>query len=278
MKMSKIWLITGASQGLGLAMVKYLLAQGQKVVATTRDRDKFDKVLLGDNNLEVLTLDLHSEHEVHAAVAGIITTHGTIDVLINNAGHGLVGAIEELSESEISKVLAINVEASLRMIRNVLPVMRHSGKGHIISLSSTAGLSSAAGWGIYNASKYAVEGFSEALHYELLDLGIKVTIVEPGSFRTGFLDQSLAVSANVISDYDRTVRVFKKALSERNGNQPGDPDKAAAVICELTELEEPPLRLLLGSDALERAQRKIALLQTDFNRMEAITLSTDFEI
>lgn len=276
--MSKIWLITGASQGLGLAMVKYLLAQGQKVVATTRDRDKFDKELLGNHNLEVLALDLNSEEEVHAAVARIITTYGTIDVLVNNAGHGLVGAIEELSETEISQVFAINVEASLRMIRNVLPVMRHSGKGHIISLSSTAGLSGAAGWGIYNASKHAVEGFSEALFYELKDLGIKVTIIEPGSFRTGFLDESLAVAANVISDYDGTVRLFKKALSERNGKQPGDPDKAAAVICEVTEMEEPPLRLLLGSDALERAKRKIALLQTDFNRMEAITISTDFEI
>lgn len=277
METSRIWLITGASQGLGLAMVKNLLTNGQKVIATTRNKNKFDDELSAHKDLEILTLDLSNEQAVSAALNDIVQRHGRIDVLINNAGHGFAGAIEEASETEIEQVLAINVQASLRMIRHVLPFMRQARSGHIINLSSTAGLISTAGWGIYNASKYALEGFSEALSHEVKDFGIKVTIVEPGAFRTNFLDNSLVTSKQVIADYEQTAGLFKKTLADRNGKQPGNPEKAAAAICQVVEMREAPLRLLLGSDAHERAKRKIALLETDFKNMEQITLSVDFD-
>lgn len=276
MKISKIWFITGASQGLGLAMVKYLLEQGQVVIATTRDKNKFDPVLLVNPKLRVIELDLHSEQAVIDAIKNVITDYGRIDVLVNNAGHGFVGAVEEANEQEIKEVLAVNVLATLRIIRAVVPSMRKLKSGHIINMSSMAGLSSSPGWGIYNLSKYAVEGLSEALYYELKDLNVKVSVIEPGAFRTGFLGDSLAVAKQTIDDYSAIIGSFKSRLQENNGKQPGNPEMAAAAVYDLVEMDNPPLRLLLGGDAYMRATQKIELLQDDFERMKSITLSVGF--
>lgn len=276
METAKTWLITGASQGLGLLTVKYLLSKGQTVIATTRDRNKFDPTISGNPNLEVISLDLTSEDEVKTGIGKIIAKYGRIDVLVNNAGHGFVGAVEEASAEEVEQVMAINVFATLRMIRGVLPYMRQAGSGRIINLSSMAGLISSPGWGIYNASKYAVEGFSEALSHELKDLGIKVIIVEPGAFRTHFLDSSLASAKQIIGDYDTTAGATRKRLAGNNGNQPNDPEKAAIEIYQVGTMDNPPLRLLLGEDAYNNAVKKIELLKSDFERMKAVTLSTGF--
>lgn len=277
MKTQRIWLITGASQGLGLATVKYLLSRGQTVVATTRDVAKFDSQLRQRPGLEVIGLDLTSEIAVQNAVKLIAGKYGRIDILINNAGYGFAGAVEEASETEIAKVLTINVEATLRMIRYVLPVMRSAGCGHIINLSSNAGLVSSAGFGIYNASKYAVEGFSEALYQEVKDLGIKVTLIEPGAFRTNFLASSLAVAQRSIADYDATAGNFKNRLRANNGLQAGDPERAAEAIIRITEMQPPPLRLLLGQDAYLRIYQKLTEMTAEFEQHRALTLSTGYE-
>lgn len=277
MKINKVWFITGASQGIGLATVKFLLSSRQTVIATTRTPDAFDASMLENPNLEVIGLDITDDVAVRDAVEQIVTKYGGIDVLINNAGYGFAGAIEEASGEEVSKVLSVNAEAMIRVTRYVLPSMRKARKGHIINFSSIQGLASTAGFGIYNASKYAVEGFSEALHYEVRDFGIKVTIIEPGAFRTNFLDNSLAVAGNTIDDYDATAGQFKRILAANNGRQAGNPEKAVEVITGITELEEPPLRLLLGSDAYKRATAKVEQLAAEIERMKDVTLSTDFQ-
>ncbi|RZJ72555.1 oxidoreductase [Flavobacterium sp.] len=277
MKTQKIWLITGASQGLGLATVKYLLSQGQIVVATTRNASAFHSEVTQNTNLEVLSLDITDESSVSKTIEYISKKYGRIDVLINNAGFGFAGAIEEASEAEISKVLSVNVEAMLRVTRYVLPVMRRAKNGHIINLSSIAGLASTAGFGIYNASKYAVEGFSEALSLETKALGIKVTLVEPGAFRTNFLDSSLAVADRTVAEYDATAGQFRRNLQANNGRQAGNPQKAAQVIASIVDMEQPPLRLLLGSDAYKRAVSKFGEVSAEIERFKNITLSTDFQ-
>jgi len=276
METTKIWLVTGASQGLGLLTVKYLLSKDQTVIATTRDKNKFDPAISSNPNLEIISLDLTSEGEVKNSINKIVEKYGRIDVLINNAGHGFVGAVEEASAEEVEQVMAVNVFATLRMIRCVLPYMRHARNGRIINLSSMAGLISSPGWGIYNASKYAVEGFSEALSHELKDLGIKVIIIEPGAFRTHFLDSSLTSAKQMISDYDTTAGATRKRLAGNNGNQPNDPEKAAIEIYNVGTMDNPPLRLLLGQDAYNNAIKKTELLKSDFERMKEVTLSTGF--
>ncbi|SEB14649.1 oxidoreductase [Pedobacter hartonius] len=276
MKKEKIWLITGASQGLGLTTVKYLLSQNQTVIATTRNRENFDPEVIQHSGLEVISLDLHSEQDVKNAVDRIAEKYGRIDVLINNAGHGFIGAVEEASPEEIDEVLSINVVATLRMIRSVLPHMRAEKSGHIINLSSMAGLFSKPGVGIYNTTKYAVEGFSESLYHELKDLGIHVTILEPGAFRTNFLDKSMIRAKQIISDYDASAGSSRTRLAGNNGKQPGNPEKAAVAIYDLVNMENPPLRLLLGKDAYDAGQKKLELLKTDFERMKEVTFGTDF--
>lgn len=277
MKISKKWLITGASKGLGLQMVKELLAQDQTVIATTRDKNSFDSEIVKSPKLSIYELDLTKEQDVKDCIDATIKEHDAIDVLINNAGYGFVGAIEETDEHEVEKVVNLNVFCTLRMIRNVLPYMRNQKSGHIINLSSMAGLKSSAGWGIYNTSKYAVEGFSEALAEEVKQFGIHVILIEPGAFRTQFLDSSLHIAHNSISAYNDTVGAFKEKLSDRNGKQPGNPKKAAEAIFKVGMMENPPLRVLLGKDAYKNAQKKIEMLNADFEHMKELTFSTEFE-
>lgn len=276
MNTKKVWLITGASQGIGFATVKYLLSKDQTVIATTRDANKFDKIIRNNSSLEVISLDLTDENAVQNAVSTISDKYGKIDILINNAGYGFAGAIEEADEHEIAQVFAINFEATIRMTRHVLPLMRKAASGHIINFSSVQGLASTPGFGIYNAAKYAVEGFSEALNYEVQDFGIKVTIIEPGAFRTNFLDNSLAVAKRTIADYDATAGNFKTMLKNNNGKQLGDPEKAVRIILELTQMENPPLRLLLGQDAYNRVIKKLGEMQDEIEKYKYITLSTEF--
>lgn len=277
MDKQRVWVITGASKGLGLAMVKYLLGEGQLVVATTRDAARFDQLLSSSVGLEVLQLDLKDEQAVRDAMQDVQSRYTRIDVLVNNAGYGFLGAVEEANPEEIEDIIAVNVLSPLRMLRHVLPYMRAAGAGHIINLSSMSGISATPAFGIYNTTKFAVEGFSEALSQELAGSGVRVTIVEPGAFRTGFLDASLAVAQRTIADYAATAGEFRKRYLANNGKQPGNPEVAARVICDVVDMEEPPLRLLLGKDAHTRAKQKIASMQEDYRRMEHLTLSTDFD-
>ena len=273
---NKVWLITGASQGLGLTMVKYLLGKNQTVIITTRDKNRFDHTLAENANLEVYELDLTDEESVKNTIADVIVKYARIDVLINNAGYGFVGAIEETSAKEAEQAIAVNVHATLRMTRLVLPHMRQRESGHIINLSSIAGLIGSPGWGIYNASKFAIEGLTEALYHEVIDLGIKVTMIEPGAIRTNFLAGSLKSSEVIIDDYADTVGKRRTVLAGNNGKQPNDPEKVVVAIYDIVQMDSPPMRLLLGKDAYDRASQNLEQRKSDFEAMKEITFSTGF--
>jgi len=277
MEKQKVWVVTGASKGLGLAMVSYLLSKEQLVIATTRDASRFDQLLSSSVGLEVLQLDLKDEQAVRLAMEDIQRRYTRIDVLVNNAGYGFLGAVEEANPEEIEDIIAVNVLSPLRMLRHVLPYMRGAGSGHIINLSSMSGISATPAFGIYNATKFAVEGFSEALSQELAGSGIRVTIVEPGAFRTNFLDSSIAVARRTIDDYAATAGEFRRRYLSNNGKQPGNPEIAAKLICDVVDMDDPPLRLLLGKDAHARALKKIDSMREEYRRTEDLTLSTDFD-
>ncbi|MGE4574006.1 SDR family NAD(P)-dependent oxidoreductase [Parachlamydia sp.] len=222
-------------------MVKAALERGDFVVATSRSPQKVaaDFVEFSDHLLAI-TLDLHDPDMVLRGVQSAITRFGRIDVLVNNAGYGLLGAVEEASDSEIRNVFEMNVFGLLRVTRAILPYMRKRRSGHIINLSSIGGLVGLAGWGIYNSTKFAIEGLSEALALEVAPLGIHVTIVEPGPFRTDFLGGSLKSATNVLPDYEQTSGQTRSSAVERDGNQPGDPVIVAEAVVQVVNSENPP--------------------------------------
>jgi NAD(P)-dependent dehydrogenase (short-subunit alcohol dehydrogenase family) len=272
-----VWFITGTSQGFGRELVKTALDRGDRVVATSRDPAKVLAAFpnAGDR-LKALAMDLNDQAAINAAVTAATTAFGTVDVLINNAGFGILGAVEEVNETETAKAFDINVHGLLRVTRAILPVMRERKSGHIVNLSSIGGLVGLPGFGLYNATKFAVEGLSEALAKEVAPLGIKVTIVEPGPFRTDFLGGSLALAEKVIPAYDKTSGQTRKYATDRNGSQPGDPVKAAALIVQAVLSEKPPLHLLLGGQAYKVAAQKLDALKADMETWRDAALATDF--
>lgn len=275
----KTWFITGASQGIGLILVKQLLAQGYNVVATARDLEKLQNAI-GEASPQFLPLQasLPNEKSVKSAVDSAISNFGSIDVLVNNAGYGLIGGIEESSVREVQDCFDVNVFGLLNVTRAVLPHMRSANSGHIFNLSSVFGLIAGAGWGIYCGTKFAVEGLSEALAQEVKPFGIHVTIIEPGYVRTNFLSSgSIATPENSIPEYVAIAEEKRKHKEDVAGKQIGDPQKIAEVIIKLTQVSEPPLRLLLGSDALQFAGYKIQMLQEGIEANKEMTLSTDFQ-
>lgn len=279
MNKRKTWFVTGASQGLGLALVKKLLAGGNNVVATARNTDALKNTIDNFDQLLPVTMDITDGASVANAVSLAIKSFGTIDYLVNNAGYGLLGGIEESSDQEARDNFDVNVFGLLDVTRAVLPQMRHQGSGHIFNLSSVFGLIAGAGWGIYCATKFAVEGLSEALAQEVKPFGIHVTIIEPGYFRTNFLNSgSVVLPQQPISDYTEIIEIKRRHAEDIPGTQIGDPEKAADVIMNTAQLAEPPLRLLLGSDALQYANYKIQMLQDGIAAHRTTTLSTDFEI
>jgi NAD(P)-dependent dehydrogenase (short-subunit alcohol dehydrogenase family) len=224
-----------------------------------------------------LPLDVTDEDQVNDAVGAALSKFGCIDVVVNNAGFGLLGAIEETSAAEIENLYRTNVFGLLNMIRAVLPGMRQRRSGHIINFSSLGGYAASAGWGVYCSTKFAVEGITEALYAEVKPLGIHTTAVEPGFFRTDFLDSSSLVSTNAkIADYAETVGKMREFAGGHNHQQPGDPSKLAKAVIELANSDDPPLRLPLGSDALKRIAEKNAYVQREAEKWRTLTCSTDF--
>ncbi|QHS60004.1 oxidoreductase [Chitinophaga agri] len=274
----KTWFVTGASQGIGLILVKQLLAEGYQVAATARNLDNLKKAV-GDTSAQFLPLqaDLANEESVRTAVKAAADKFTTIDHLVNNAGFGLIGGIEETSSQEVQASFDVNVFGLLNVTRAVLPHMRATGAGHIFNISSVFGLIAGAGWGIYCGTKFAVEGISEALAQEVKPFGIHVTIIEPGYVRTNFLSSnSIAHPAHPLADYTQLAEERRKHQEDIPGKQIGDPEKVAAVIISTSRLSEPPLRLLLGSDALQFANYKVQMLQAGIEANKEVTLSTDF--
>lgn len=275
----KVWFITGASKGLGLSLAKRLLKEGYRVAATSRNISDLEKEIGATNEQFLpLSMNLLDEGDVAKAVQKTTGHFGTIDVLVNNAGYGLVGALEELSDAESRKNFDVNVFGTLNVIRQVMPQMRKQKSGHVFNLSSIGGFNGVfPGFGIYCASKFAVEGLSESLTEEVKPFGIKVTIVSPGYFRTSFLSSSsLSVPANPINDYARVREVQSMHENQIDGNQPGDPDKAAGVLIAVAEQEEPLLHLFLGQDAYQLAEAKIELVKKDMEQIRSLATATDF--
>jgi NAD(P)-dependent dehydrogenase (short-subunit alcohol dehydrogenase family) len=276
-KNMRVWFITGASRGFGALIAQEALAAGDAVVATARDPSTVIARLGSHERLLAARLDVTSETEAHEAVGLAVRKFGRIDILVNNAGYGLLGAIEEASARETEKLFGTNVFGLLGVTRAVLPHMRRQRGGHIINLSSVGGYTGYPGWGVYGATKFAVEGISEALAAELDPLGIHVTVVEPGFFRTDFLDEtSLARTAQQIDDYRETVGKTRAHAADVNHGQRGDPRKLAKAFMQLVNTANPPTRLPLGSDTVERIESKHAHVEQELAAWRNVATSTDW--
>ncbi|HWK63688.1 MAG TPA: oxidoreductase [Rhizobiaceae bacterium] len=273
----KTWFITGASRGFGLRIARLALEQGDNVVATARRARAVTEALGERDNLLALSLDVTDEAQAKAAAAAAIERFGSINVLVNNAGFGLLGAVEEASAEDVERVYRTNVFGLLAVTRAVLPTMRAQRSGRILNMSSIGGYRGAAGFGVYSSTKFAVEGLSEALHAELAPLGVHVTTVEPGYFRTDFLDaSSLSISSARIADYNATAGRVRQAAVDLNHGQPGDPDRLAKVLVEFAEAPNPPVRLPLGSDTVAAIKAKHAADAAILAEWRSVSVSTDF--
>ncbi|MEZ4816170.1 MAG: oxidoreductase [Bdellovibrionota bacterium] len=272
----KVWFVTGCSTGFGKKLVEALLKTKARVVATARNPEGLVKDIQGSlDNLLILKLDVTKKEDRQTAVAEAIKHFGRIDVLVNNAGYGIVGAVEESGEEEIRAMFETNFFGLVFLTQEILPHMRAQKFGHILNMSSIAGFDPSSGFGIYNASKFAVEGLSEALQLEAGHLGIKVSIIEPGPFRTDFAGRSLKYCKE-ISDYASTVGEKRKIFKEIEGSQPGDPDRAAWAMIELVEKPLPVMRIPMGKIAWDRITKKLTRVSNDLKITKELAFSTDY--
>ncbi|WP_245845561.1 SDR family NAD(P)-dependent oxidoreductase [Mucilaginibacter xinganensis] len=278
MESKKVWFITGASKGFGLSLVKQLLAAGEKVAATSRYVASLVKAV-GDvsDNFLPLYVNLADDKSVAEAIQTTYNTFKQIDVVINNAGYGIGGSIEELTDAEAREAFDINVFGTLNVIRAVMPFMREQKSGHIINISSIAGIAPGIGWALYAAAKFAVVGLSEVLAEDVKALGIKVTVVAPGAFRTNFLTpDSLVMTKHPIDEY-QDVRSIHARYLQMDGKQVGDPEKAAAAMIKIADEDNPPVHLLLGEDAYSRAMAKLASLDKEYRMNEELSKSMAYQ-
>jgi NAD(P)-dependent dehydrogenase (short-subunit alcohol dehydrogenase family) len=277
MDTKKVWFVTGASKGLGLSLVKELLHEGYQVAATSRNANDLINEIGKNENFFALETDIVNEKSVENAISSALQKFGSIDVVVNNAGYGQLGTLEELSDTEARQNFDANVFGTLNVIRSVMPHFRNKKSGHIINISSIAGfLGAFPGWGIYNATKFAVAGLTEALSAEVKSMGISATIVYPGYFKTNFLAKgSLKLAKNPIEDYKEARELEVIHETQIIGNQPGSPEKAATAFIKLAETQNP--HLFLGSDSFGMAQNKIEILQNELNTNKEWSFSTDFE-
>lgn len=273
---ARVWFITGCSKGLGAALAREVLARGERAVVTARRIDSiqpFEQKF--PNQALALRLDVTQQDSVRETVAQAINRMGRIDVLVNNAGYGVVGAVEEVSDGEVRGIFETNVMGLLSVTRAVLPYMRQRRAGHILNISSMTGLFAPPGFGLYSATKFAVEGLSEAMAAELKPLGIRVTLVEPGPFRTSFRG-GVVLAATVLPDYETTVGPVRRTMSEPGGKQPGNPALAAKVMIDVVDAANPPLRLPLGQIAITQIRNKLASVERDVAAWEEVTVATSF--
>lgn len=271
---NKIWFITGISSGLGKCLAQTVIENGDFVIGTFRNQIQAD--IFNNQYKEeafALTLDITKETEIEKAVKLVSEKFGSIDVLVNNAGFGFAGAIEETSTEETREIFEANFFGTLKLTQSFLPMLRQQKSGHIIQISSHGGFKAFPGFGIYNASKFALEGFSEALAIEVAPLGIKLTIVEPGPFRTNFAGSSFKQAEKIIEDYNPTAGAFRERMKQVDGKQEGNPIKASHAIIDITKLDTPPLRLPLGKIAIVSLTTKLESVQKDINTYKDIAES-----
>ncbi|MEO6174583.1 MAG: SDR family NAD(P)-dependent oxidoreductase [Flavobacterium circumlabens] len=279
METKKVWFVTGASKGLGLILVQKLLREGFRVAATSRDINSLIKeVSAASDQFLPLEMDLVTESSIHAAVARTISHFKTIDVVVNNAGYGQIGTLEELSDEEARQNFDVNVFGLLNVIRNTMPHFRANRSGHFFNISSIGGYHGGfPGWGIYCSTKFAVSGLTEGLKAEAKAFGVNVTLVYPGYFRTSFLSSdSMGLPKNPIADYEEARQSVLTHQNEINGNQPGDPEKAVAALIQINKEKNPPLHLFLGEDAYNMANAKIEEVEADLEAWKAMTIATNF--
>lgn len=275
--MKKVWLVTGCSTGFGRAIATVALQAGYRVAVAARKLEAIQDLIDAYPQTAIpLKLDVTDYGQIKSAVVNVIDKFGQIDVVVNNAGIGYFGAVEESQEADIRSMFEVNFWGLSEMTRQVLPLMRAQGSGHIINISSIGGLKSFPSLGYYHATKYAVDGFSEALFKEVSPLGLNVTIIAPGNFRTDWAGRSAKDSPVIIADYASTAEATKQWVRGLSGKQAGDPVLAAQAIVETVEAEHPPLRLLLGRDALDNARMKLSELTADYDAWEETTLSCDY--
>ena len=276
-KSARVWFITGSSSGFGYLLAKEALRRGDRVIATARNASQIDDLTtLYPDTARVFTFDVTKPAEIESIARLAPTAFGHIDILVNNAGYGVNGAIEEVSEDEFEPMFQTNIYGLIRTTRAFLPHFRQRRSGHIFNLSSIGGLIGGAGWGFYNVTKFAVEGFSEALAAELKPLGIHVTVVEPGPFRTDFLGRSGKLAAKELPEYKDTAGKAREYLETQSGKQPGDPQKAVEAIIAAADSPNPPLHLILGKIALTRFRDKLAQWQKEIAAWEPVTVGADF--
>jgi NAD(P)-dependent dehydrogenase (short-subunit alcohol dehydrogenase family) len=277
METKRVWLITGASKGLGLSFVKQLLNAGYQVAATSRRaKDIEDVIATHKENLLALTVDITNEESVNNAIAKTIAHFGQLDVVVNNAGYSIYGSVEALSNEEFRKTIDVNLFGTVNVIRAVMPHFRKQRSGYVFNISSVAGYKGFGNSPSYAASKFAVIGLSEALAEEVKEFGVRVTVVAPGFFRTSFLDKGdELVSKNTIDEYH--VERLVDRLRAMNGKQPGDPEKLAAALIDLSNEQNPPIHLLMGPDAYQIVVQKRAAEQHEFEVWKKLTLSTDLD-
>ncbi|MCP5172265.1 MAG: SDR family NAD(P)-dependent oxidoreductase [Pseudomonadales bacterium] len=276
--MSQVWLITGGNRGLGAAIAHAAIKAGHHVAITARNPESAENhVSVEGEQLVVLRADVTSVEEMQSAVDATVAAFGRIDVLVNNAGYGQLGNFEEVSQQGVEQQFATNVFGTMHVTRAVLPVMRRQRSGRIFNISSMAGYRGFGGGAIYGASKFAVEGLSEALAEEVKDFGIQVTIVEPGYFRTDFLDSSSMKMGSIeIDDYQELSAARQKARQSYNHQQQGDPDKLAAALVFLAAQPEPPLHFAVGDDAIQAIEEKNARVQQDIDRWRTLSVETKY--
>jgi len=275
--MQKTWFITGASRGLGADIARAAMRAGDLVVATGRSRAAVrDSIGPNSQQLESIELDVNNEAQAQAAVDAAVKRFGTIDVLVNNAGYGHLGLFEETTPQDAQTQFGTNLFGVFSVTRAVLPLMRAARKGRIFNISSLAGARGIAFGSLYCASKFALEGFSESLAHEVAAFGIRVTIVEPGPFRTDFLSpESIRFGASAVADYDDQRVALRASFEQRNGKQPGDPVKLAEAIVRLAGEPEPPLRFVAGSIAYDSISAKLAGMQGEMAQWKPLSVGTD---
>ena len=280
MNKQKVWYITGASQGLGLTLVKKLLESGYRVAATSRNAQVLKNAvgMIDNDRFLPLTVDLGNTDSIADSIAQTLRAFGRIDVAVNNAGYGMAGTLEETDEQKIKSIIDINLIAAIEVTKQLLPVLRSQRSGYIINIGSVAGFVGAPGWSVYSATKAALAAFSEVLALDVAAFNIRVTVVEPAGFRTGFLtDNSLAYTATKIEGYD-AVRITQEKYLAMSGQQAGNPEKAAEIFIRLAEHPAPPMHLFLGRDAYNRASKKLAEMSAELEAWKDLTLSADYDL
>ncbi len=275
--MSNVWFVTGSSTGFGRALVTCALAAGERIIATARHPQQLEDLAAQfPETLRAMPLDVTRDEQVKSVVAEAAQVWGRLDIVVNNAGYGLMGALEEYDEAQMERNLQTNLLGPLTVMRAALPILRAQNSGHIITLSAIAAFHNHPGFSIYGAAKAGLDAASDALRDEVRPLGIGVTIVAPGPFRTDFIGRSLEQASAHLEDYDRTSGKFAAYLQKINGTQPGNPDAAADAIVQMVRDGKKPARLFLGKFAMDSARKKIAALERELVEWESVSLGTDF--